>query len=276
MKLRRIVSLSLFVIGSLLLTTSAILYITPHGRVAYWAGWTLWGFSKDQWAALHMNLGLLFVIAGALHTYLNWRPITIYLKNRSRKLVLFTGEFVVTVAVTILALALTSLALPPMQWVQDLNEVFKDSASERYGEPPYGHAELSSLQTLTRRTDINLELAIGRLRRAGYEVEGPTATLIEIADAHEVTPQIVYEAMLPEPEPIGSGAPAMPSIPAPGLGKKQLAALCDEFALDLNEVIEVLAGTGIEATGEENLKDIADRHETSPGEIYEIIRSAQQ
>lgn len=276
MKFRRIVSLSLFMIGSLLLTTSAILYITPHGRVAYWAGWTLWGFSKDQWAALHMNLGLLFVIAGALHTYLNWRPITIYLKNRSRRLVLFTGEFAVTVVVTILALVLTSLALPPMQWVQDLNEALKDSASERYGEPPYGHAELSTLQTLTRRMDINLDLAIERLQQAGYEVEGPEATLIEIADAHEVTPQVVFEAMQPEPEQAGSGAPAMPSIPAPGLGKKLLADLCDEFALDLNGMIEVLAGTGIETAGDETLKDIADRHETSPSEIYEIIRAAQQ
>ena len=41
-------------------------------------------------------------------------------------------------------------------------------------------------------------------------------------------------------------------------------------------MIEVLAGTGIETAGDETLKDIADRHETSPSEIYEIIRAAQQ
>lgn len=276
MKLRRIVSLSLFVIGSLLLTTSVILYIMPHGRVAYWAGWTLWGFSKDQWAALHVNLGLLFVISGVLHTYLNWRPITIYLKNKSRQLVLFTGEFMVTVAITILALLLTSLALPPMQWVQDLNETLKDSSSERFGEPPYGHAELSSLQTLTRRMDINLELAIERLKNAGYEVESPRETLLAIADAHDVTPQVVYETMQPDPAELGRTAPAMPSIPAPGTGKKTIAGLCDEFGLDVAAVIVLLSDNNIEATAEETLKEIGDSHDTTPGELYEVIRASQR
>jgi hypothetical protein len=275
-KLRKIVSLALFVTGSLLLITSVILYISPHGRVAYWAGWTLWGFSKDDWTALHTNLGLLFVIAGALHTWLNWRPITIYLKNKSRQLVLFTGEFTVAVAVTILALVLTSLAMPPMQWVQDINEVLKDASSERYGEPPYGHAELSTLQTLTRRLDINLELATERLRDAGYEFDGPGTTIIEIADAHGVTPQVVFEAMQPSAEG-GSSAPAvMPSIPTPGTGRKELAAFCEEYEIDLAEVLELLAGHDIEASGEETLKDIADRHGTSPDELYEIIRVSRQ
>jgi hypothetical protein len=276
MKLRRIVSLSLFLVGSLLLLTSAILYITPHGRVAYWAGWTLWGFSKDQWTALHMNLGLLFVIAGTLHTWLNWRPITIYFKNKSRQLVVFTGEFTVTVVVTVLALVLTSLALPPMGWVQDLNETIKDSASERFGEPPYGHAELSSLRTLTRRMDINLELAIERLQRAGYEVEGERTTLIEIADAHQVTPQVIYEAMQPSPEERGTNEPIMPAVPAPGLGKKTLSGLCEEFELDIDQVMGLLSSNGIEAAGNEELREVAERYDTSPGEIYEMIRVAQQ
>ena len=68
----------------------------------------------------------------------------------------------------------------------------------------------------------------------------------------------------------------MPAIPAPGLGKKSLAALCDEFGLELGNVLELLSGNGIQATADETLRQIADRYETSPGEIYEIIRLAQQ
>jgi len=276
MKLRRIVSLWLFAIGSLLLATSAILYITPHGRVAYWAGWTFWGLSKDQWTALHINLGLLFVIAGILHTYLNWRPITIYLKNKSRRLVVLTAEFCLVLVVTIITLVATQLALPPQQWVLDFNEAIKDSASERFGEPPYGHAELSTLQTLTRRMDIDTNLAMERLRTAGYEVEGPRTTLMEIAEIHEVTPQVVWEAMQPDPSEIGGGGATMPAIPAPGNGKKTVAGLCEEYGLDLEQIIALLSENGIEVTAEETLKEIGDRNDTSPGELYEIIRLSQQ
>jgi len=276
MKLRRIVSLWLFAIGSLLLTTSAILYISPHGRVAYWAGWTFWGLSKDQWTALHINLGLLFVIAGILHTYLNWRPITIYLKNKSRRLVVLTAEFCLVLVVTIITLVATQFALPPQQWVLDLNEAIKDSASERFGEPPYGHAELSTVQTLTRRMEIDTDLAMERLRAAGYEVEGPRTTLMEIAEIHEVTPQMVWKAMQPDPEELPGGSTPMPPIPAPGNGKKTVAGLCEEFGLDLGQIVALLSESGIEVTAEETLKEIGDRNDTSPGEIYDIIRSSQQ
>jgi hypothetical protein len=276
MKLRRIVSLWLFAIGSLLLTTSAILYITPHGRVAYWAGWTFWGLSKDQWTALHINLGLLFVIAGILHTYLNWRPITIYLKNKSRRLVVLTAEFSLVLVVTIVTLVATQLALPPHQWVLDLNEAIKDSASERFGEPPYGHAELSSLQTLARRLDINLVLAMERLRASGYEFEGPRTTLLEIAEAHGVTPQVVWEAMQPDPSEIGDGPPPMPAIPAPGTGKRTVGGICEEYGFELGEIIAVLSENGLDVTADETLKEIGDRNDTSPGELYEMIRQSQQ
>jgi hypothetical protein len=190
--------------------------------------------------------------------------------------VIFTAEFTVVLLVTITALVATQLALPPQQWVLDLNEAFKDSASERFGEPPYGHAELSTLQTLTRRMDINLDLALERLREAGYQVDGPKTTLIEIAEIHDATPQVVWEAMQPDPAELGRGAPAMPSIPASGTGKKTLAGLCEEYGLDLSEVIDLLSGNDIEASAEETLKEIGDRHATTPGELYEVIRLSQQ
>ena len=63
MSLRRIVSLTLFLSVAVMLTSSVILYIVPHGRVAYWADWTLWGLSKTQWGDMHTNSGLLMLIA---------------------------------------------------------------------------------------------------------------------------------------------------------------------------------------------------------------------
>ena len=33
-----------------LMVTGLVLYVVPHGRVAYWVQWSLAGMEKDQWA----------------------------------------------------------------------------------------------------------------------------------------------------------------------------------------------------------------------------------
>ena len=85
MNLRKISSLTALFSFILELLTSIILYIVPQGRVAYWSDWHLWGLSKNQWSDLHVNLGVLFLIAVVLHSWYNWSFITAYLKNRHRR-----------------------------------------------------------------------------------------------------------------------------------------------------------------------------------------------
>ena len=48
MKIRRITSLTASLAFVLMLVTSLILFITPQGRVAYWADWRLWGLTKRE------------------------------------------------------------------------------------------------------------------------------------------------------------------------------------------------------------------------------------
>ena len=93
MSVRRITSLTMLITLVLGILTSAVLYIAPHGRVAYWADWRLWGLSKTQWTDLHLTLGILLVLAGIVHTVYNWGPITAYLKNRARRVRVFTADF---------------------------------------------------------------------------------------------------------------------------------------------------------------------------------------
>lgn len=61
--------------------------------MAYWAGWTFFGLSKDQYNAVHTTLMVLFLAARIWHIILNWRPIVGYLKDRSKKIPIFTPEF---------------------------------------------------------------------------------------------------------------------------------------------------------------------------------------
>ena len=43
MKIWKITSLTAFLSFIFLLITSIVLYVVPHGRVAYWSDWRLWG-----------------------------------------------------------------------------------------------------------------------------------------------------------------------------------------------------------------------------------------
>ena len=271
MSLRRVVSLVLFTMIFLMLVSSAILYTSPQGRVAYWSGWTFASLSRTQWINLHVNLGILFLVGGAIHLWYNWRAVLFYLRNSSRRLVVLTGEFATALAVVVLLLVGTQLALPPFDWVEDGSEAFKDAASERYGEPPYGHAELSTLATFTGRVELDLDEATARLTAAGYEVAGSGETLVDIATTNGVTPQLLYAAMQP-PRDVADGPPPMPREPRAGTGKRVLAELCAEYGFAAQDVVSVLAAAGIDAVPEATLKEIAANSGTSPDEVYEAIR----
>jgi ABC-type Fe3+-siderophore transport system permease subunit len=89
MSMRKITSLTATLSFILTVTTSIILYIVPQGRVAYWSDWRMWGLTKTQWGDVHINVGLLFLLALFLHIYYNWKPLMAYLKDRSKRMVFF-------------------------------------------------------------------------------------------------------------------------------------------------------------------------------------------
>jgi len=93
MKLRKITSLTALLSFILMLFTSIILYIVPHGRVAYWSDWSLMGLDKTQWGDVHINMGLLFLLSIGLHIYYNWKTILAYLKDKARRLRIWTPAF---------------------------------------------------------------------------------------------------------------------------------------------------------------------------------------
>jgi len=269
-KLRRIASLFLLVSTLFLLATSLVLYVVPQGRVAYWTHWRLWGFTKTDWTNLHINLGLLILVAAGLHVYYNWRAIVSYLTHRSRRSRILSGDFITALVLTAFVVVGTPLGLPPMRWVLNLNESVKDAASQRYGEPPYGHAELSTLETFARRMELDLSAVMERLSAAGFVVSSSQATLEDLAAANRVTPQALYGAMAPPSEK----AEAPPRIPPPGTGKKKLADLCAEYDLDVDRIVALLAAEGLEVHPGQTLRDIATDEGLSPNEIYERVRLA--
>lgn len=273
MRLRRVISLFLLLGASFLLITSAILYISPAVRVAYWAEWRLWGLTKPEWTHLHVNLGLFLLIAAGLHIYYNWKAIVAYLKNHSKRIVVLTGDFVVAACIGLVILVGTHYGILPFAWIQSLNERFEDSASSRYGEPPYGHAELSTLETFARRLDLNLQNSIERLEEKDFVGVDPKATLAHISAENQVTPQALFDAMQNRSMDQDEGVPiGLSKFPPAGTGKIKLNELCEKHNLDVGDILSRLAAGGIQASAGQTLKEIADQNGSSPGEIYEAIR----
>ena len=272
MCLRRIVSLTLFLAIAMMLTSSIILYIVPHGRVAYWASWTLWGLSKTQWGNLHTNSGLLMLIAASFHVYYNWRPVTSYMKNKARDFKLFTPNFNMALAVTAMVATLTLLEIPPMAWVQDLGESIKDGGTEKFGEPPYGHAEESSLRTFLRNVRLDPEVAKANLAAAGIKANDPEVIIADLAHDNVMSPQALFEIMKGPEDQRPTGPMAIPTTMPAGSGKLTLEAFCQSYNRDVAEAVKILEAAGVKVDPGHSLKDNAAANGMEVLDLLDILR----
>ncbi len=273
MNIRKITSMTMLVSFVLLILTSVVLYIVPHGRVAYWSDWRLWGLSKTQWDNLHLNLGLLFLLAGCIHIFYNWKPILAYLKDGSRRPRIFTASFNIALLLCLVVGAGTLLDIPPMSTVIRFEENIKDQAAEQYGEPPYGHAELSSLRLFARRTDMDLQQAILLLRQAGIRFSDPRQTIREIARQNNRTPREIFALMKPAIKTPPDAA-ALPDSPPPGFGRRLLTEICSEYHLDLPRIMTALLQKGLNVDPEESIREIAAANSMDPHAFFEILHQA--
>lgn len=279
MKIRRITSLTASLAFLMMVLTSIILYVVPQGRVANWADWRLWGLSKTDWGNIHINMGLLFLIALFLHIYYNWKPLISYLKNKARQIKVITPEFNIALAITVALIVGTHFVVPPFSWMLSLNARFKDAGAEKYGEPPYGHAELSSLKTFARKMNLDLAKSMELLDKAGYTAEDVDMTLETIGRRYHIPPQRIYETIKPaaiNTAKQSEGETRLPETPQPGTGNLTLADFCSQFNLNMKWVVRELKNLGIEASEELTFKDIATQNKTSPSDVYEHIKKIVQ
>ena len=275
MSLKKTTSLTVFLSFILLIITSIILYITPQGKIAYWTNWSCWGIGKEEWGALHTNLGLLFIISGIVHTVINWKVLVNYLKNRSKKLKVFTLDFNISMVITLTVTLLTLFGLPPLNVIQTFNDSLKVAAAKKYGNPPYGHAEESTLKSFCQRTGLDLNNSTKKLNEAAIQFDSPQSTIGEIAKANQITPKQVYDAIkaaqFEEVEDSrNTGLPGSGS--GSGFGRKTLAELCTENNLGLEASINKLKELGIEARASSKVKNIADDGGMKPSKVLTAIK----
>ncbi|MGI9538120.1 MAG: DUF4405 domain-containing protein [Desulfocapsaceae bacterium] len=280
MNMRKITSMTMVWSLIVLVFNSIVLYVVPEGRIANWADWRFWGLDKHDWSAQHTTVGFLFIFAGLLHIYYNWKVIVSYMKNRAKKLNMFTAASSIGLGLTIIFVAGTYLDVPPMSTIVEFSEQIKEGASEKYGDPPYGQAQSSSLQGFASRMGLDLNKSVELLGAAGIKVSDEKEMVQDIAKRSGNTPQQIYDIIKPAGMQSSTGGDdshaeeeSDSGIKAPksGMGKKTITQLCDEIEQDCAMIIAGLKKRGMSIDPDQKLKDLAAENGTGPMQMYEAM-----
>lgn len=270
---RKTVSLTGFISFVVLLITSVVLYFEPHGRVAYWGDWHFLGFTKTNWDDIHITVGTLFLVAILLHIWLNWKPITAYMKNKARDLVIFTPAMIISLIITLYFTIGAVAGLPVAQQVLDFSAYLKDAQTERYGNPPYGHAEQSKLQKFCTMLEFDIDEALAALKAAGITEATPDSVIADLAKDHDTSPQGIYEiirsALASDP------FAAMPPSAPEGTGKMTISELGRAFGLPQDQLLEKLTQAGLKAAPDMTLKQVSSSAGLAPPEVYQLLRATK-
>lgn len=270
---RKTVSLTGFLSFVLLLLTSVVLYFEPQGRVAYWADWRFIGLAKDQWDALHISLGILFILSGLIHVWYNWKSVTNYMRNRAKQLIVLTPPLVMALAVTLYFTFGALLGLPGVQQLLDFSAWLKNSHVAVYGNPPYGHAELSTLDEFAKNMGFETGPALKALQSRGFEAS-PEITIKDIAEKADVSPQDIYATIR-----AGLGGDpfeALPVRPPEGTGLMTLADICESYGLPTELATQRLRDAGVEPILDMPLKQLADKNGMTPQNFYQTLRTGKR
>ena len=182
----------------ILAITGIILYIVPAGRIAYWVEWSFLGLGKEQWGQIHILSCVMFLIAGGFHIYFNWKPLLRYFVDKATGGINLKKELAISLAVTVLIVAAAIEKMPPFHYVFELGDYIKESwiVSKEY-EPPFGHAELTSLATFSKKQKIDVQKAMQLLEENDIAVAGKQDSLGKIAKSNNTSPMHLYLIIKP-------------------------------------------------------------------------------
>lgn len=268
--MRKTVSLILLFSGIVELVTIGVLYVLPSGRVAYWTDYRLMGLDKTQWSNIHLTVGVLLLAASCFHLYYNWKPILSYLKSSKKRIQNISTESGIAFLFTLVVVGGTLLELPPMVYVIRFSEHITTSANQKYGEPPYGHAELSSLNLFAKKMNMDSSRAISLLRENDLDVQNGNETLLAIARNNQSTPQIIYEIIKPAIR--DSTTTSFPDSPYPGFGNTTIYEICKKYSLPVSLVLEALDDSKHSIRADATVKEAARQLQSSPMQLFERIK----
>lgn len=265
MKLKKITSLTMLLSMFSMTYTGIILFITPPGRVANWANWELLALTKEQYGEIHSVFMVLFIVATILHIFYNWKPMTSYMKNKAKQLIVFTKEMFVSIMIFLLFWLGAIYEIFPFSNFLNFGGEIKDSWEKEYGTAPYSHAELSSLKSFSKKLGFDLEKSKEILKSNGLIFQ-EEQSLSQIAKINKVSPKFIYDLLKVNFEKDG-----IKIVELTGLGKKKVKDVAITLGLTQEEFILKLKTLGIEAKADEKFKTVAEKADSSPMDIMDKL-----
>jgi len=130
--LRKIISLVMLFSFAIIVVSGIAEFISPFGRLSMMIRWEMLGLDKMTWQALHIVFSIIFALSGFIHIWLNIKPIKAYLKNRAKKMVFFTKEMSIALAITTIFFVATVQKFEPIDQFVKLNKSFNDYWIEQF------------------------------------------------------------------------------------------------------------------------------------------------
>jgi hypothetical protein len=268
--MKKITSLTLAISFLIMTYTGIMLFLCPHGRVAYWSDWHLFGLTKTQYGNIHTTSMILFILFGILHIYYNWKPILSYLKDSEKKLSFTKKEFLIALGINSIFIAGTLMATQPFKAFLNFEEGIKESWTKTYGEPPYGHAEETKLNVFCKKMDIELKEA-KEILNSHKIIFNENESLKTIAQKNGMAPSEIYELIKKDQDTTFDDIPSH-------LGRKTLQELSDMKKIDLDKsikLLKLLKSKGLtDITPQSKIKNIADELDTMPIDLYKLLKKS--
>lgn len=268
---RRVSSLTIMLLAGVLTYTGLMLCFSPQGRVANWTDWHLLGLSKAEYEGIHLNASWLFVILGLLHTYYNWRTIVAYLKDKKRRMRVFTKDFTTALVLTVVLLAGSYFAWPPFAQVVTGGEIIKDWWAETSQPPPYTHAESSTFREYTEVIGVDTAKSLALLQAKGIRITSEAEKLEVIAKRNNTSPSQLHAILLRALEKGAAPTTSEPTSHKAGYGKLTMQQLAEEKGVEVQTLLAKPELQGARPTPDTKLKDLAAALKITPIELLPML-----
>lgn len=266
--------------------SSLALFAGPSTEVAQWSQWTFLGLSRPRLESLHYGLGLLLIVSGLVNLFTGAGRMMAEGESDAPAGPIWIIALLIFTAVTLAC----ALMLPPGGTLTAMSSSLKTWHAKSFGEPPLAGAAALSPTELAKRLSLDPAKSLANLAAHNVKLSSPDATIAELARLNGLAPAAVYETMRGGKEPRLPAPPApeaqkaqtppappqLPADPPPGLGRLKLADVCEQYGVNLAAAVDKLAKSGIKASGDMTLRQIAQNNLMLAIEVYDALRATPQ